>query len=257
VTEDSKNSATTWSTVITTVCSIGSAIGAIGSGSFARYGKWRCIVLNNIIVVAGAAITLVPNTYVITFGRFIYGISNGAFSVFVPLYINETAPVEIKGPLGVMTQLFVTVGIMISFLIGLVIPQSPVTPDYHNSDGVPSMNQTYYEEEYLPWVDKWQVQYYYYFMFGLPIVISLIQVLLLVCLFSYETPKVLKQKGNHAKLNEMMGRIYESSKVPEKIAAIVVEESKGNEDTGPTYSKTLCSPRYKTATFIGIALSCF
>jgi MFS family permease len=59
--------------------------------------------MNNFIVCLGAAITLIPNTYVITVGRFIYGISNGAFSVFVPLYINETAPLEIKGPLGVMT----------------------------------------------------------------------------------------------------------------------------------------------------------
>jgi MFS family permease len=101
---DPNNSdSSTWATIITTVCSIGAAIGAISSGVLAKYGKWKCIILNNIVVCIGAGITLYDNEYVITVGRFIYGLSNGAFSVFVPLYINETAPVELKGPLGVMT----------------------------------------------------------------------------------------------------------------------------------------------------------
>jgi MFS family permease len=73
-----------WSPAITTVYSIGAAIGAIFSGKFAKYGKLKCILLNNIIVSLGAGITLVPNDYVIAVGRFIYGISTGAFSVFVP-----------------------------------------------------------------------------------------------------------------------------------------------------------------------------
>lgn len=98
-----ESTTSTWSAVVTTVCSIGAAIGAISSGTLAKYGKWKCIVLNNIVVCVGAGITLIPNEYVMTVGRFIYGISNGAFSVFVPLYINETAPIELKGPLGVMT----------------------------------------------------------------------------------------------------------------------------------------------------------
>lgn len=78
-------------------------MGALGSGTFAKYGKRRMILFNNLIVMVGAGITLIPNVYAITVGRFIYGISNGAFSVFVPLYINETSPVEMKGSLGVMT----------------------------------------------------------------------------------------------------------------------------------------------------------
>lgn len=111
-----------WSTIITSVCTLGSACGAIFSGPVAKIGKWKAILLTNILVCAGAAITLVENPYAILVGRFIYGIANGSFSVFVPLFINETAPIEMKGPIGVMTQLFITMGIMISFLIGLVIP---------------------------------------------------------------------------------------------------------------------------------------
>ncbi len=51
----------------------------------------------------------------------------GSFSVFVPLFINETAPVEVKGSVGVLTQLFITTGIMVSLLLGLAIPVSPLS----------------------------------------------------------------------------------------------------------------------------------
>ena len=58
---------------------------------------------------------MIGNIYVILVGRIIYGIGCGIFSVFVPkfsnlftlvltlLIVNETAPTEIKGTLGVLT----------------------------------------------------------------------------------------------------------------------------------------------------------
>jgi len=36
-------------------------------------------------------------------GRFIYGVSVGAFSVFCPKYIAEVSPIEVKGPAGALT----------------------------------------------------------------------------------------------------------------------------------------------------------
>jgi MFS family permease len=69
----------------------------------AKIGKLRAILLTNIVVCVGSGIVLIPNKIALIIGRFIYGIANGSFSVFVPLFINETAPIEIKGPVGVMT----------------------------------------------------------------------------------------------------------------------------------------------------------
>lgn len=90
-------------TILTAICTLGSAFGALFSGPFAKLGKLRCIFLTNFIVIVGCGLTLIQNEYIIMAGRFIYGISTGSFSVFVPLYINETAPIEIKGSVGVMT----------------------------------------------------------------------------------------------------------------------------------------------------------
>lgn len=64
-------------------------------------------------------------------------------------------------------------------------------------------------------------------MFALPIVISVIQCLLLTTVFNFETPKFMKQNNQFANLNKLMGRIYESDRINERIAAIAVES---NED---------------------------
>lgn len=38
------------------------------------------------------------------------------------LIVNEVAPTELKGPLGAVTQILITVGIMISFFLGIPVP---------------------------------------------------------------------------------------------------------------------------------------
>jgi len=47
-------------------------------------------------------LTLIDEFWVLCTGRFIYGASAGAFSVFVPKYVAETAPIEVKGPAGAL-----------------------------------------------------------------------------------------------------------------------------------------------------------
>lgn len=143
-------------------------------------------MLTNILVCVGAGLTLVKVFPVILVGRFIYGVAAGSFSVFVPKFsmiyklvnnsiVNETAPTELKGPLGTMTQLFITVGIMVSFFFGLAIPDAPTNP-----------------QEYADYTNSWKVQQYWRFMFGFPIIMAAIQVLLLLTVFRYDTPKMLK-----------------------------------------------------------------
>lgn len=42
--------------------------------------------------------------------RFIYGIAAGSFGVFVLKFIDETAPIEIKGSIGTVAELGMTCG---------------------------------------------------------------------------------------------------------------------------------------------------
>jgi len=81
----------------------GAAVGALFSGPIAIIGRWNCLILTNVILAIGVCLTLVDVFTVFSIGRFIYGVSVGAFSVFCPKYIAETAPIEIKGPAGALT----------------------------------------------------------------------------------------------------------------------------------------------------------
>ena len=72
-------------------------------------------------------------------------------------------------------------------------------------------------------------------MCGFPIVISVIQTLLMLFVFNYDTPKMLKQKKQNAKLNELMGKIYEADRVQERINAIVVDEGTSSNFSAPSF----------------------
>lgn len=111
-----------WSSLITTVCSGGAAIGSLTAGPFMRFGKKNCIHFTNLLLIIGCGLTLVHIKEVVLAGRALFGLSAGAFSVFVPSYINEITPTELKGQFGSSMQLFVTLGILIANLLGIPLP---------------------------------------------------------------------------------------------------------------------------------------
>ena len=72
-------------------------------------------------------------------------------------------------------------------------------------------------------------------------------------IFSYDTPKYLKQTGQDAKLNELMGKIYHPDRVRERIDAIQVDPP--GSGSGPTYKELLFHPKFAKATLYGCLLS--
>lgn len=61
------------------------------------------------------------SVYMFYFGRFITGLSSGAFCVAAPLYTSEIAESEIRGALGSYFQLMLTVGILLTYILGTVL----------------------------------------------------------------------------------------------------------------------------------------
>jgi MFS family permease len=175
---------------MTTSCTVGLAAGAFGAGPFTKFGKKNCIHVTNLFVIIGCGLQLIKSIGTVLAGRFIFGVSTGAFSVFVPSFINEITPTELKGPYGAITQLLITFGIFIANVLGTPLPDSK-TP----------IDKSFIQTEY------WRV------LFGLPIVFCIIQSCLLFTVFNYETPKFLKQTGREAELNEIIGKIYSSDQI--------------------------------------------
>ena len=96
---------------IQSITAFGSCVGSFNASKFTKYGALRCMKYNNIILLVGVLLSMYPgNVRLFSFGRFIYGISAGTFGVFVLKYINETAPIEIKGSVGTSVELGITIG---------------------------------------------------------------------------------------------------------------------------------------------------
>ncbi|CAH1116857.1 unnamed protein product [Phaedon cochleariae] len=55
-------------------------------------------------------------------GRILTGIAGGSFCVTAPLYTSEIAQTEIRGTLGTFLQLFITIGILYSNVLGYALP---------------------------------------------------------------------------------------------------------------------------------------
>lgn len=81
------------------------------------------MLLNNVTAFAAAALlgfAKLANTYwLLILGRFVIGINCGINSALAPLYLTEIAPVNLRGMLGTVNQLLVTISIMIAIILGL------------------------------------------------------------------------------------------------------------------------------------------
>ena len=61
------------------------------------------IMSTNILVIVSVMVCMVNDIVVIAFGRFLFGMAAGAFTVFVPKFISEISPKEYKGPFGAIS----------------------------------------------------------------------------------------------------------------------------------------------------------
>jgi MFS family permease len=72
---------------------------------------------------------LFPRWYQVVVGRVIDDLSIGALSVIVPMYQGESSPTHVRGAIVCCYQLFITIGILIAYLInfGTESIQSPAS----------------------------------------------------------------------------------------------------------------------------------
>ena len=87
--------------LVTSIFALGGLCGALTAQPLGnRFGRRSTLALNSLgFIVAGVMKALATNVPVLTFGRFVSGLSSGAAAVVVPLYVNEIAPSDAKGKL--------------------------------------------------------------------------------------------------------------------------------------------------------------
>lgn len=108
----------------------GGILGALLSGIFARLlGRKKSLVLAGFLFTAcslGSA--FLPPISLLTIFRFLLGFAVGVASFIVPLYLSETAPAKIRGAMGTLFQLLITIGIFVIALSNVFISRLITNP---------------------------------------------------------------------------------------------------------------------------------
>jgi MFS transporter, SP family, galactose:H+ symporter len=102
-------------------------LGALVAASVAgrivdRFGRRRVLMAAAALFALGALIAAaITAVWMLVMARLILGFAIGVAAVGAPLYIAETAPLRIRGALVSTYQLAITIGILVSYLTGLLL----------------------------------------------------------------------------------------------------------------------------------------
>ena len=208
--------------IIVSTLLVGAVVGALSGGPLSdRVGRRPTALLAAVIFGLGAlAVAFAPSVAFIIFGRFLLGLGVGLASMIVPLYIAEIAPAERRGALVSLNQLMITIGILLSYIVGVIF-----TP-----------------------IEGWR------YMFGVALIPALI---LGIGMFMLpESPRWLFEHGQIAKARTVLSRSRSPEEVDQEFREM--EEIKELEEEHARVSyKELLAPYVRPALIIGIGLAIF
>lgn len=104
-------------------------LGALVAASVAgrlidQFGRRKVLMYAAALFAVGALIAAaITAIWMLVAARFVLGLAIGVAAVGAPLYIAESAPLSIRGALVSTYQLAITVGILVSYLTGLLIEE--------------------------------------------------------------------------------------------------------------------------------------
>eukprot|EP00045_Choanoeca_perplexa_P007224 m.63910 g.63910 ORF g.63910 m.63910 type:complete len:503 (+) comp13983_c0_seq1:423-1931(+) len=107
---------------------VGAMVGALAGGFFLDFaGRKRSLFIAALPLCGGFVMIFLSRNFIeALIGRILTGLGVGLVSVTVPVYISEIAPTELRGGLGSINQLGVTLGVLVSYAIGMGVSWRPL-----------------------------------------------------------------------------------------------------------------------------------
>lgn len=109
--------------ILNSLFTVGGMIGALGSKFIMDiFGRKGALLIHNFVSITAAVLALI-SPYVhspvcLMISRFLYGMFSGATCSITPTYLTEISPVNLRGRIGVLPQLGITFGILVSQVLG-------------------------------------------------------------------------------------------------------------------------------------------
>lgn len=99
------------------------AVGAALAGTLSdAFGRRVVLLVTAAIFILGALVSAVaPGTDILLAGRVLIGGAIGVASMLTPLYLSEISPPEKRGAIVTINQFYITLGIVISYLVGYAL----------------------------------------------------------------------------------------------------------------------------------------
>ena len=170
-------------TLLQTSKNFGWIIGALMSVYFANRGCRYGIIISNIIIIIGNSMILFYHSfYCVLSGTIVQGIGVGLLIVYSLRYINESSPCEVNGPSGGMFQVFVTLGLLFNSLLNKFIDDKDCLRKYT-----------------IIWI--------------VPIPMCILQIVLFIFVFKFDTPKIINKNGDSTKLRQVFSHLYKENVV--------------------------------------------
>ncbi|VEN58573.1 unnamed protein product [Callosobruchus maculatus] len=212
--------------IAVSIFAIGGMLGGFGGGMVAnKFGRKGGLLLNNVLGIGGGVLmwcTKLAHSYeMLFFGRFIIGVNCGLNTSLVPMYISEISPLNLRGGLGTVNQLAVTIGLLLSQVLGI--------------------------EQIFGTNDGWPL------LLGLAVVPALLQLVLLpICPESPRYLLITKQWEEEAR--KALRRLRASNAVEEDIEEMRAEERAQQAEASISMAELICSPTLRAPLVIGVVM---
>ncbi|GAB6021944.1 Solute carrier 2, facilitated glucose transporter member 1 [Chamberlinius hualienensis] len=214
-----------WSLAVS-IFAIGGMVGGFLGGAIAnRFGRKRGLLLAGVIGIIGASFMatckLLKTFELLIIGRFIIGVNCGLYTSLSPMYVSELAPVNLRGGLGTINQLAVTIGLLLSQILGL--------------------------DKILGTENGWNI------LLGLAICPPALQMLLLI--FCPESPRyLLLTKGWEESARAALIKLRNCGNVEDDIEEMRTEDRLQQEDIRVTMFEMLRTPHLRAPLIIAVVM---
>lgn len=198
------------------------AAGAAVAGILAdRFGRRPVLLVTAAVFIAGALLSAISwSVAVLLFGRVLVGGAIGVASMLTPLYLSEMAPPEKRGAIVTINQVYITVGIVVSYGVGYLFS--------HGGDG---------------W--RWMLG-----LGALPGVVLFIGMLVLP-----ESPRWLAGKGRRESARKALLFLRAGRDVEHELRDLRQDIAREDRDTAPW--SVLLERRARMPLMVGVGLAIF